>query len=169
MRTHMAALVVVAATTVAGAQHAHDGASGGVGHRVAQRCQAEFEAVIAEGRGFGLACAADQEGYPGPLHVLELGHRLRLTSDQESRMRELLDGMFSRSRPASARLLAAERRLRALFAERAADEESVRRAEADDARVRSEVRSIHLLTHLKTRDLLTDEQRRLYHAARWGH
>ena len=169
MKTRMAALIVVAATTVASAQHGHDGAGGGDGHRAAQRCQSEFEAVIADGRGFGLAFAADQEGYPGPLHVLELKDHLRLSGDQEREMRELMDAMFTRSRPASARLLAAERRLRALFAERTADEVSVRRAVADVERIRSEVRSIHLLTHLKTRDLLTDEQRRLYHAARWGH
>ena len=52
------------------------------------------------GRGFGMAFAADQNGYPGPMHVLE--------------------------------------------------------------------RLVHLLTHLKTRDLLTEEQRRTYHEARWG-
>src|SRR5262249_51616579 len=114
------------------------------------------------------AFVADQEGYPGPLHVLELKHHLRLSADQEREMRQLMDAMFTRSRPASARLLAAERRLRALFAERTADEVTVQRAVADVEPLRSEVRSIHLLTHVRTRDVLTDEQRRLYHAARWG-
>ena len=35
-------------------------------------------------------------------------------------------------------------------------------------RARSEVRLVHLLAHLKTRDLLSEDQRRLYHEARWG-
>jgi hypothetical protein len=30
------------------------------------------------------------------------------------------------------------------------------------------MRLAHLLTHLKTRDVLTDEQRRLYEEARWS-
>jgi hypothetical protein len=35
-------------------------------------------------------------------------------------------------------------------------------------RARRDVRLVHLLTHLKTRDLLSEEQRRVYHEARWG-
>jgi hypothetical protein len=34
-------------------------------------------------------------------------------------------------------------------------------------RARSEVRLVHLLMHLKTRELLTEDQRRIYHEARW--
>ena len=66
------------------------------------------------------------------------------------------------------RLLEAEAKLRRLFAERAADDAAVRTAVGEVERARSEVRLVHLLTHLKTRDLLTDEQRRIYHQARWG-
>jgi len=41
---------------------------------------------------------------------------------------------------------------------------------AEVERARGDVRLVHLMFHLKTRDLLTDEQRRLYHEARWsGH
>jgi hypothetical protein len=43
----------------------------------------------------------------------------------------------------------------------------VRTAVADVERARTEVRLVHLLTHLKTRDLLTEDQRRMYHQARW--
>jgi hypothetical protein len=38
----------------------------------------------------------------------------------------------------------------------------------EDERARADVRLVHLLTHLKARDLLTDAQRRLYQQARWG-
>jgi hypothetical protein len=44
----------------------------------------------------------------------------------------------------------------------------VRAAAAEVERLRGEVRLVHLLTHLKTRDLLTEDQRRIYHEARWG-
>jgi hypothetical protein len=72
-------------------------------HRRVEACLREFDQVVADGRGFGLAFPADQNGYPGPLHVLELKDRLQLTSAQESRMRTLFEGMLaepSRGRPA---------------------------------------------------------------------
>ena len=169
MRTWTAVGIVLAMATLAGAQHRHDGGHGGEPHLVAQQCQKQFEQVIADGRGFGLAFVADQEGYPGPLHVLELKDLLRLSPEQERAMQRMMEAMFTDSRPAAGRLLAAERRLRSLFASGTADEASVRAAVADVERAHTDLRLVHLLTHLKTRDRLTDEQRRLYHAARWGH
>jgi Spy/CpxP family protein refolding chaperone len=143
-------------------------AHGADGHRVAQQCIEEFERVVADGRGFGLAFGADQHGYPGPLHILELKERLGLTPEQERRARALLDAMFAESRPTSARLLEAERRLADVFRAGTADEAAVRAAVADVERARTEVRLAHLLTHLKGRDLLTEAQRVLYHETRWG-
>jgi Spy/CpxP family protein refolding chaperone len=144
-------------------EHGHAG-----GHQAAEACSAEFDKVVAEGRGFGMAFAADQNGYPGPMHVLELKDRLKLTPDQEARARTLMHAMFSESKPKSARLLAAEAKLRGLFADRAADDTAVRAAVGEVERARSEVRLVHLLAHLKTRDLLTEDQRRIYHEARWS-
>ena len=142
--------------------HGHEG-----GHQAAEACSAEFDKVVGEGRGFGLAFAADQNGYPGPLHVLELKDRLKLTADQEAKAQALLHAMFVESKPKSARLLEAEAKLRRLFADRAADDAAVRAAVAEVERARSEVRLVHLLTHLKTRELLTEDQRQIYHEARW--
>ena len=152
------------------AQHGmpRPGAGGPPPHMLAQMCATALEKNIGEGRGFGMAFVADQHGYPGPLHVLELKDRLKLTPEQEAKAQALLTGMFAESRPKSAQLLDAERKLRKLFADGVADEASVRTAVAEVERARSDVRVVHMLFHLKTRDLLTDEQRRVYHAARWS-
>src|SRR5258705_7356125 len=138
--------------------HGHPG-----GHKAAEACSAEFDKVVGDGRGFGMAFAADQNGYPGPMHVLELKDRLKLTADQEAKMQALMHAMFSESKPKSAQLLEAEAKLRRLFADRAADDAAVRAAVAEVERARSQVRLVHLLTHLKTRDLLTEDQRQIYH------
>src|SRR5439155_635102 len=143
------AVTLAALAAIAWAQHGH-GSVGAEGHQVA------------------LAFAADQNGYPGPMHVLELRDRLKLTADQATKMQELMHAMFAESRPQGARLLEAEAKLRRLFADRTADEAAVRGAVGEVERARSEVRLVHLLTHLKTRDLLTEDQRRVYHEARWG-
>jgi Spy/CpxP family protein refolding chaperone len=160
----VAAAVLVAVPSV-WAQHGHGHAGG---HQAAEACSAEFDQVVGDGRGFGMAFAADQNGYPGPMHVLELADRLKLTAEQEAKARALMHAMFAESKPKGARLLEAEARLRRLFADRTADNATVRAAVDDVERARSEVRLVHLLTHLKTRDLLTEEQRRIYHEARWS-
>ena len=164
-------IAIAAVVTMAAAQPGYGaGAHGGRGHsdyRAVDRWLKEFDQVVGEGRGFGLAFAADQHGYPGPMHVLELKDRLRLTGDQEQAMHRLMDVMFAESRPAASRLLASGQRLRTLFAAGSANEAAVRAAATDVERTRTEVRLIHLLAHLKTRDLLSVEQRRLYHSARW--
>ena len=161
----MAVALFGTGASVSWGQHGHGHAGG---HQAAETCSAEFDKVVGEGRGFGLAFAADQNGYPGPLHVLELKDQLKLTADQEAKARALLHAMFAESKPKSARLLEAEAKLRRLFADRAADDAAVRATVAEVERARSEVRVVHLLTHLKTRDLLTEDQRRIYHEARWS-
>lgn len=179
MKTWMTAVGIVAVgvgamaavVTTAAAQPGHGaGAHGGGGHsdyRAVDRWLKEFDQVVGEGRGFGLAFAADQHGYPGPMHVLELKDLLRLTPEQEARMQALMHAMFAESRPKSARLLELEARLRALFASGTADEARVRAAVADVEGARAEVRLVHLLAHVKTREVLTEAQRTAYHAARW--
>jgi Spy/CpxP family protein refolding chaperone len=148
-----------------GAHQSHGGAEP---HRRMQAMLQEIDQVIAQGLGAGLAFPADQNGYPGPLHVLELKGLLALTPEQEARIAALHGAMFAESRPKSARLVEAEAALRRVFSEARADEARVRAAAAAVERARTEVRLVHLLTHLRTRDVLTEEQRRLYHEARWG-
>jgi Spy/CpxP family protein refolding chaperone len=151
-----------------GGGHHHESGHQAGHHRAVEACLAEFETVVGAGRGFGMAFAADQNGYPGPMHVLELKERLKLTADQEARVQALMSAMYGESRPKGARLLDAEARLRQLFADGTADEATVRTAVEAVERARSEVRLVHLITHLRTRDLLSAEQRRIYHEARWG-
>jgi Spy/CpxP family protein refolding chaperone len=162
------AALLLAAATAGWAQHGgHRPDAGAEPHRRLKACATESDAVLREGFGAGLAFAADEHGYPGPVHVLELKDRLALTGEQEARMTALREAMFARARPASARLLDAEARLTALFAAGRADEPSVRAAVAHIEAARTDVRLAHLLTHLATHDALTEPQRRTYHAARW--
>src|SRR5687768_8630587 len=49
------------------------------------------------GKGMGLAKAAELNGYPGPLHVLELADRLKLTAEQRKRTEALFSDMKSKA------------------------------------------------------------------------
>ena len=136
-------MVVALAGLVGGAatawgQHGHSG-SHEEGHRAAQACATEFEHVVGAGRGFGMAFAADQNGYPGPMHVLDLKDRLKLSAEQEAKMQHLMHAMFTESKQKSARLLEAEAALRRLFAEGTADDAAVRAAVEAVERARRDV------------------------------
>lgn len=167
MAVALGAMVFTVGLGSAGAQHQH-GAGAPSPHELVERCTTDFEQTVASGRGAGLAFAADQNGYPGPLHVLELKDRLKLTAEQDAKVQAMLAAMFAESKPKSARLLDAEAKLRQLFASGQANEAAVRAAVVEIEKARTEVRLVHLMFHLKTRDVLTDEQRRLYHETRWS-
>ena len=87
-------LTLLLGAVAADAQHHAQGADGAP-HREMQTRLDEIDQVIAQGRGAGLAFAADQNGYPGPMHVLELKDVLRLTPAQEARMTALRTAMFA--------------------------------------------------------------------------
>jgi Spy/CpxP family protein refolding chaperone len=165
-------LVSLVSAGPAPAQHtAHGGHAAGPAvsrHEEARRRIESFDRVVAAGRGFGMAFAADRNGYPGPLHVLELGNALGLSSAQASQVRLLETAMLAESRPRSAALLAAERQLDALFTSGRATEADLALRVAEVERLRGEVRMVHLRYHLKTRDVLTEQQRLVYHERRWG-
>jgi Spy/CpxP family protein refolding chaperone len=165
----LGAIVQSTGLGAAEAQHGVPTVPGGPSaHRLAEMCATAFEKNIATGRGFGMAFAADHNGYPGPLHILELKDQLKSTPEQEAKAQALMAATLAESRPRSARLLDAEAKLRQLFASGQADETTVRAVVAEVEKARTGVRLVHLMTHLKTRDLLTEEQRRLYHEARWS-
>ena len=63
----------------------------------------DVNALLA-GQGMGLAKAAELNGYPGPLHVIELAGPLSLTSEQLGSSRKLMDahrGVRARLAPSS--------------------------------------------------------------------
>jgi Spy/CpxP family protein refolding chaperone len=165
----LSSTIIAVAAGSAWAQHGGHGAHGpGHSHQQIDAWNKEFEAVVREGRGFGMAFAADQNGYPGPMHALELKSHLQLTPEQEVKLHALMAAMFSEARPKGAWLVERETRLRQLFAGRTADAATVLAAVAEVEAARRDVRLVHLLTHLKTREILTDAQIEIYTALRWG-
>lgn len=164
-------LVLGGAPSAQSREHPH-GAEGPITaaqepHRRVHAVLQEADQVLASGRGFGMAFPADQNGYPGSMHALELRERLKLTAAQVTALEALTESMFKASRPQAQRLLDAEAELRRVFADGGATEARVTAAVANAERARGALRLVHLLTHVQTRDILTAEQRRLYHEIRW--
>jgi hypothetical protein len=62
------------------------------------------QSALTQGRGMGFAKAAELNGYPGPMHVIELSQRLALTPEQLSASERAARRAADRSLPGAARL-----------------------------------------------------------------
>ena len=52
---------------------------------------------LLEGRGMGLAAAAENNGYPGPWHVLDAADQLKLSAEQRKQTAQLVDAMKAKA------------------------------------------------------------------------
>lgn len=114
------------------------------------------------GRGMGLALAAELNGYPGPLHVLELSQQLDLSAEQRQRLETLFAAMKSEAQPLGARLIAQERALDAAFAGKSITPQALKDATMAIAATQGALRETHLKYHLTTAEILTPAQTRRY-------
>jgi hypothetical protein len=115
-------------------------------------------AGLRAGRGMSLALAAELNGYPGPLHTLELANRLSLSDSQQAATRQLYERMRASAIAAGEALIAAERALDRLFATGSATEQQLADALARVAQAQASLRGIHLQAHLEQMRLLSPEQ-----------
>jgi hypothetical protein len=118
------------------------------------------------GRGMGLALAAELNGYPGPMHAIELADRLGLSADQRTRLHSLFDAMKAETIPIGARLIAQERSLNRDFAQRTVTPASLEATTREIGATQAALRAAHLKYHLSTAAILSAEQVRRYNELR---
>ena len=118
---------------------------------------AEHDGLL-RGAGLGMAAPADRHGYPGPLHVLELADSLALSPRQRAEAERLRAEVLAAAVPLGEAVVVAEQRLDALFASGTVTAGWLERQTAEVARLRGELRAVHLAAHLRMREALTPEQ-----------
>ncbi len=121
---------------------------------------------LRNGRGMGYALAAELNGYPGPVHVLELADQLALTPDQKIETQKLLDAMKGDAIPLGERLIEEEALLDRQFRDEKATSESIVALTRAIALTQSDLRARHLTYHLATKALLKPDQLDLYQELR---
>lgn len=121
---------------------------------------------LREGKGWGLARAAELNGMPGPAHILELTEEIGLTPAQRSAIEKLYADMKERAVPLGLRLIEAERELNDAFSEGKITEEQLRKLLSNTASARRDLRFVHLSTHLRALPILTTEQVSRYNSLR---
>jgi Spy/CpxP family protein refolding chaperone len=115
-------------------------------------------AELDAGRGMGLAMAAELNGYPGPAHVLELAAALDLSAEQQAKTKALFEAMKRETIPIGKRIIAEERALDRLFADKQATAAAIEAATARIATLRGELRAAHLRYHLAMAKLLSPSE-----------
>ncbi len=153
-----AALLLSLSYTGAGAQGPYAGLQG----RQIKALSAEQVEDLRAGRGMGLALAAELNGWPGPIHVLELADRLGLDAVQRAAVQAQHAAMRQEAIAAGAEVIAAEAALDALFASGSPTAETIAAATEAAGRAQAALRAVHLRWHLATRATLTPAQRSRY-------
>ncbi len=121
---------------------------------------------LRNGRGMGLALAAELNGYPGPLHVIEHADALALTPAQRDRTQTLFSAMKTEVVPLGERLIAQETELDRLFATKAVQPSSLETATSAIGATQATLRAAHLRYHLAMMEVLTPDQVRRYRELR---
>ncbi len=121
---------------------------------------------LKNGKGWGLAKAAELNGYPGPSHLLEMKSEIGLSKNQEKQLQLLFHDMESSAVPLGNRLIDLERELNESFASRTVDEKKLQDLLGKIEKVRSDLRFVHLSAHLQTPGILSKEQVAKYNQLR---
>ena len=119
-------------------------------------------ADLRAGRGMSMALAAELNGYPGPLHVLELANGLALTQGQRAAVEQLFAKMKAETVPIGERLIRQEATLDHLFASRTITSDSLASSTDAIGSTQAALRHAHLKYHLAMLEVLTSEQVRRY-------
>ncbi len=130
----------------------------GMTDRPIRALSAEQQADLLAGRGMGLALAAELNGWPGPLHVIELADAMGLTAGQLAATRSLMAEMQAAARPLGVALVGEERALDAAFRDRTITPDDLSARTARIAMLQGQLRDVHLRTHLAQAALLSQDQ-----------
>ena len=167
MKLGIAALMVFLAGPAVAQHHQHGQSPyGGLHQRTVKALSDQQISDLRAGRGMGLALPAELNGYPGPLHVIELANRLQLTPEQRVHVQQLYEEMKAEAISVGEKLIAREAALDRLFAERVVSPASLAALTAQIGEIQGHLRGVHLKYHLTMAELLTADQRQRYGALR---
>jgi len=121
---------------------------------------------LQRGSGWGLAKAAELNGVPGPAHLLELKDEIPLSQDQVGAITKIYESMRAQAIEQGEAHIRLERELEQGFRNQTITEQTLKRKLGEISTSRGQLRYTHLVTHLKTPELLSTEQIARYNALR---
>lgn len=166
MRLAVTAILLLVLHPVSGAAQDHRSSHARQGSECLKTLTEDEVDGLLAGEGMGMARPAELNAHPGPRHVLDLADSLALTPEQLEGTRRVFDAMQARARELGRRVLEAEEALAALFVGGGVEGEALEEAVAEVARLRGQLRLVHLRAHLEVTELLHRDQIRAYQRLR---
>lgn len=114
------------------------------------------------GRGMGMAKAAELNHYPGPMHILQLKEKLRLSPEQSATLEKTFDRMHNETVQLGNSLIEQEQMLDSVFSTAKADSINVKDLTSRIGELQGKIRFAHLNAHITAQKILTAEQIALY-------
>ena len=119
-----------------------------------------------KGGGWGLAKAAELNGFPGPAHILEMADEINLNEQQKGKIQTLFDKMNTKAKELGKSLIKLEMKLNSGFSDGTIGQEKLVNYVNEIESVRAKLRLVHLSTHLETPKILTAHQIMMYNKLR---
>jgi hypothetical protein len=163
MKSALIATTLLLSAVPASAQHRHHNTPySGLEQRQIKALSAQQIDDLRTGRGMGLALAGELNGYPGPMHVIELADQLQLDTAQRRQVQQLFEAMKAEATATGERLIEQERALDRAFAEQTISPDTLTSLTARIGETQGQLRAVHLKYHLSTAELLSMHQRHRY-------
>ena len=159
-------LTLALSIQISDAQHAHISKYAGQEHQTIKSLSPDDIAELKRGGGWGLAKVAELNGMPGPIHVLEMKQEIALNETQVTAITAVYEQMKAQAIQLGERLIALEQELESHFQQRTITDEQLRKSLDEIAQARKELRYIHLVAHLKTPEILSQDQNDTYNELR---
>lgn len=121
---------------------------------------------LKNGKGWGLAKAAELNGVPGPLHLLQMKNEISLSKQQVDKIQNLFNKMKAEATPLGLKLILLEKKLNAAFANNTMTNKILSQQLTAIAKTRKELRYVHLATHLETPKIISADQIAKYNKLR---
>ena len=115
-----------------------------------------------EGKGAGMAKAAELNHYPGPAHVLELAQALALSETQIRSTQSLFNAMQQGAQRLGKTLVEKEQALDQAFAQKSINRENLKILLDQIGLIQAGIRLQHLQAHLEQASILSEAQRLRY-------
>lgn len=162
----LGAVVSVAVSLPAVAQHQHQSEYAGQQDRVIKSLSATDVAELRAGAGWGLAKAAELNGVPGPRHLLDMKEEINLSPAQVEAIEAIYQQMNASAIRLGEQLIAQEYALEQRFKSDLPDPQELQQLLTEIGQTRSALRYVHLSAHLGTPDILSDTQLSSYNRLR---
>ncbi len=159
-------LILMPLSTFSAADHSHKSKYAGEEKREIKSLSETDIEELKNGKGWGLAKAAELNGLPGPAHLLEMKEEIHLSAKQIRLIEDLYIKMKKDAIPLGLELIELERELNNHFSNRTITDELLGILLERIAQIQKKLRYVHLSTHLKTPNILTPEQISLYNKLR---